>query len=107
MPPDEGDLAYLWDMLQAANEMQGMLEGHDLTSFLGDCVLLRAIERSVEIIDEAAHRVSVSYQQDHPEIPWREIICQRNILVHEYGQIDHPLLYKIAVEDIPELNCRL
>jgi len=39
----------------------------------------------------------------HPEIPWREIIGQRNILAHEYGQIDHELLYKTASEDIPAL----
>ena len=39
----------------------------------------------------------------HPEIPWRNIIGQRNILAHEYGQIDHELLYKTAVQDIPAL----
>lgn len=57
----------------------------------------------MEIIGEAARRVSASYMAAHPEIPWRMIIGQRNILVHEYGQIDHELLYKTAVEDIPAL----
>jgi hypothetical protein len=79
--------------LQAAREVEEMLGNHDLARFLGDLVLLRAIERGVEIIGEAARRVSAPYMADHPEIPWRSIIGQRNILAHEYGQIDHELLY--------------
>ena len=80
-----------------------MMQHHDLAAFLGNLMLLRAIERSVEIIGEAARRVSVIYQNAHPEIPWRAIIGQRNILAHEYGRIDHALLYKTAVEDVPLL----
>jgi len=80
-----------------------MLEGRDLATFLADRVLLRAIERGVEILGEAARLVSAAYKDAHPEVPWRLIIGQRNILAHEYGQIDHELLYKTAAEDIPVL----
>lgn len=103
MRPEDRDAAYLWDMLQAAKEVEGMLKDRDLAAFLADRVLLRAIERGVEIIGEAARRVSASYVAAHPEIPWRTLIGQRSILAHEYGQIDHELLYKTAVEDIPAL----
>ena len=103
MQPEEKDSAYLWDMLQAAKEVESMLEEYDLSAFLGDRVLLRAIERGVEILGESARRVSTTCREDHTEIPWREIIGQRNILAHEYGQIDHELLYKTATEDIPEI----
>ena len=107
MQPDERDPAYLWDMLEAAREVEAMLDGRALDDFLADRMLLRAIERSIEIIGEAARRVSKPYQESHPEIPWRRIIGQRNILAHEYGQIDHALLYKTATEDIPELIAQL
>ena len=103
MLPEEKDAAYLWDMLQAANEVQYMLEEYGLPAFLADRVLLRAIERCVEILGESARHVSMTYRNEHTEIPWREIIGQRNILAHEYGQIDHELLYKTATEDIPNL----
>lgn len=103
MQPEDRDPAYLWDMLQAAREVESMLDDYDLTAFLADRVLLRAVERSVEIMGEAARCVSSTYQDTHPEIPWREIIGQRNILAHKYGQIDHELLYKTAIEDIPAL----
>lgn len=103
MQLEERDAAYLWDMLQAAKEVDQMLGDYDLSAFLADLVMMRAIERGVEIIGESARRVSTSFQEQHPEIPWREIIGQRNILAHEYGQIDHELLFKTAVEDIPAL----
>jgi uncharacterized protein with HEPN domain len=66
MQPEERNPAYLWDMLQAAREVESMLGAH-------------------------------------PEIPWREVIGQRNILAHEYGHIDYELLYKTATEDVPIL----
>jgi len=107
MQPEDRDPAYLWDMLQAAKEVESMLVDFDLARFLSDRVILRAVERSVEIIGEAARRVSVAYTTAHPEIPWRQVIGQRNILAHEYGQIDHELLYKTAVKDIPALITQL
>ena len=103
MQPEERDAAYLWDMLQAAKEVESMLENHDLPTFLNDRVLVRALERGIEIIGEAARRVSTSFMDSHPEIPWRRIIGQRNILAHEYGQVDHELLYKTVIDDVPEL----
>ena len=103
MLPEERDPAYLWDMLEAAREVETMLKDRDMAAFLADRVLLRATERCIEIIGAAARRVSTAYTTAHVEIPWRNIIGQRNILAHEYGQIDHELLYKTAAEDIPRL----
>ena len=103
MQPDDRDAAYLWDMQQAAKEVVDMLDDYDLAAFLHDTIRMRAVERTLEIIGESARRVSESFQAAHSEIPWREIIGQRNILAHEYGQIDHELLYNTAVKDIPAL----
>ena len=107
MQPEERDPAYLWDMREAAMEVEAMLQGRELDQFLADRILLRAIERGNEIIGEAARRVSAPYMDAHPEIPWRKIIGLRNILAHEYGQIDHALLYKTVVEDITILITQL
>lgn len=103
MQPEERDHAYLWDMLETAREVESMLAQYDLSAFLADRIMVRAIERTVEIIGESARRVSPGYQDSHPEIVWREIIGLRNILANEYGQIDHELLYKTATEDMPAL----
>lgn len=103
MQPEERDTAYLWDMLSAAREVQEILQGVPLTEFRNRLVILRATERCIEIIGEAARRVSKSTQESLKDIPWSDIVGQRNILAHEYGQIDHELLYRTANEDIPVL----
>lgn len=103
MQPEDRDAAYLWDMREAAREVVEMTAGLSLVDFLANRMLMRATERSVEIIGEAARRVSNDFAAAHSEIPWRQIIGQRNILAHEYGQIDHELLFRTATEDIPGL----
>lgn len=103
----ERDPAYLWDMLEVAKEAVLMLDNYDLPAFMADRIMIRATERNVELIGEAARRVSVNFQNAHPKIPWRDIIGQRNILAHEYGQIDHELLFKTVVDDIPTLIVQL
>ncbi len=103
MQPEERDAAHLWDMLQAAKEVEEMMDDHELAAFLENIVLVRALERCIEIIGEAAKRVSSSFMSSHQQIPWSEIIDQRNILAHEYGRIDYEMLYKTAINDIPEL----
>ncbi len=103
MQPDERNAAYLWDMLEAAREVIDCTRGVSFEHFMANRVLMRATERSVEIIGEAARHVSPEFIAAHPEIPWRQIIGQRNILAHEYGQIDHEMLFKTATLDVPAL----
>jgi len=103
MQPDDRDAAHVWDMLQVVEEMEEMIGDSDLAAFLGNRMLMRAIERNLEIVGEAARRVSSDFRATHASIPWRQIIGQRNILAHEYGQIDHELLFRTASEDVPEL----
>jgi uncharacterized protein with HEPN domain len=107
MLPEERDAAYLWDMLSAAREVGDMLKGLTLEQFQAQRVLMRATERCIEIIGEAARRVSSTTRQLHTEIPWSDLVGQRNILAHEYGQIDYELLYKTATEDVPALAALL
>ena len=68
---------------------------------------MRAIERNLEFIGEAARRISEGFRTTHADIPWRQVIGQRNILAHEYGQIDHELLFRTANEDVPALAVAL
>jgi uncharacterized protein with HEPN domain len=103
MLPEERDAAHLWDMLSAAREVRTMLQKVSLEQFQSALIIMRATERCIEIIGEAARRVSKTTQQLQIEIPWSDLIGQRNILAHEYGQIDHELLYKTATEDVPKL----
>ncbi len=70
-------------------------------------MLQRAVERSVELIGEAAKRVSPAFQEAHPEVPWRGIVSQRNVLAHDYADIEHQLLWTLATEHLPPLIAQL
>jgi uncharacterized protein with HEPN domain len=103
MQPDERDAAYLWDMLDSARALRDFAANVSFHSYAQDKKLQFAIERALEIIGEAARRVSETYRQTHPEIPWQSIIAQRNVLAHEYGEIKQELIWRVATIRIPEL----
>ena len=103
MPPEDRDFAYLWDMLDAARAAVEIAANISLEALAADRMRMLALERVLEIIGEAARRVSESYRDAHPTIPWRAIIGQRNIIAHEYGSIDHPRLIETVKRDLPAL----
>jgi len=103
MPPDTADASYLWDMLDAAQAVTQFVAGRSLEDYLDNRMLRGAVERHIEIIGEAARKVSAPFQQAHPEIPWRKIVVQRHVLAHEYGEIEHELIWKVATVHVPEL----
>jgi len=104
MKPESRDQAYLWDMLQAADEARALCDGFTVEPIQGDRRTLLALERLMELIGEAARRVSDEFQRAHPEIAWRKIIGLRNVLAHEYGRIDHRRLFIAATEDTATLS---
>jgi len=103
MPADKDDLAYLWDMVTAANAVVAFVQGRTLAEYVANLMLRSAVERQVEIIGEAARRVSKEFQDAHPEIPWRLIQAQRHVLAHDYGEIKHDRLWRVADEHVPAL----
>jgi uncharacterized protein with HEPN domain len=66
-------------------------------------MLRSAVERQIEIIGEAARRVSKEFQDAHAEILWRPIQAQRHVLAHDYGEIKHDRIWRVAEKHIPEL----
>jgi len=107
MLPEKADVAYLWDMWDAAQAIQEFVSGKTFHHYQHDRMLRGAIERHLEIIGEAANRVSLDCRANHPEIPWRRIISQRHVIAHEYGEIKHELIWKVATVNIPELIAQL
>jgi len=84
-----------------------MLGGVTRERFESDQFVQLSVERLLLNIGEAARRVSIELRNNHPEIPWAQIIAQRNVLVHEYGEIRPELVWLTAVRDVPELLRRL
>ena len=103
MPSEERDPAYLWDMLDAARTVREFTADVSPEDFLKDRKLQLGVERAIQIIGEAARKVSGHTKGANPEIPWQAMIGQRNVLAHEYGRIDHKKLWTTATTDIPDL----
>jgi uncharacterized protein with HEPN domain len=77
--------------------------GIDRDAYLRDIQLRRSVERSVQLIGEAAKHVSSAFREAHPEIPWRKIIAQRNVLVHEYSDLVDELIWNLVERELPLL----
>lgn len=62
-----------------------------------------AVLKALETIGEAAAKVSIHQQIEHPEIPWREIIGLRHKLVHDYFEVDLKKIWETLQVDLPQL----
>jgi hypothetical protein len=58
------------------------------------------------LIGEAAAAVSAELRVDYPEVPWRDLVGMRNILVHAYRRVNVDLLWR-AVERLPEIEAQI
>jgi uncharacterized protein with HEPN domain len=101
------EIGSLWDMLVAALAVESFVHGRDFEQYLNDLLLRSAVEQQIEIIGEAARRVSNEFQAAHPEIAWRPIRAQRHVLAHEYGEIRHDRIWRVATIHVPELIAQL
>lgn len=72
-----------------------------------DRVLNLALTRLLEVLGEAATRVSPELRERHSGIPWQQIIGLRNRLIHAYDQVDLEILWEIVSEDLPPLSGKL
>jgi len=107
MRPEDRDAGYLWDMLQTAREARELMQGVTLETLLSDIRTQRALERTLEIIGEAAGQISEPMRATHPEVPWIAIIGQRNVIAHKYAVIDYGRLFTTVTNDIPTLILNL
>ncbi len=66
--------------------------------------IYRAVERNIEIIAEAVKHFPPGVLEEHPEIPWRDIVDTRNIIAHLYEGVDEDILWDIVRSHIPPLK---
>jgi len=101
------DAVSLKDMLDHASEAVELLGDMKREKLAKNRVLQLALTRLVEIIGEAANRISKATQQKYEDIPWAQIISMRNRLIHGYDVIDYDLLYDTVTADLPPLIAAL
>ncbi|PWH18803.1 MAG: hypothetical protein DDG59_05190 [Anaerolineae bacterium] len=90
-------------MLEYARKARNIAMGRRREDLDRDEVLQLALTRAVEVIGEAAGRISDATRNQHSEIPWRDIVGMRNRLIHGYDAVDANLLWDTVTVDLPPL----
>jgi uncharacterized protein with HEPN domain len=97
------DSIRLRHMLDAANESHFFIKEKTRDDLDTDRKLVLALVKSIEIIGEAASKISEECREDISEIPWADIIGMRNRLIHAYFDINLDILWKTVIVDLPPL----
>ena len=90
-------------MLDAAQKALRFTKGKTRRDLDGDEQLVLALTRLIEILGEAAGKVSLEVCERNPAIPWKDIIGTRNRLIHGYDDVNLDILWQILSTDLPTL----
>ncbi len=94
---------FMRHMLDQSIEAVAMAKGKTRADLGKDRKLNLALVRLLEIIGEAANRISKEDQARFPTIPWGEIVSLRNRLIHGYDAVDFDILWQIISKDLLKL----
>ena len=97
------DQAYLFDIVESAQLAVSYVEQITKEEFLSDIKSQDSVIRRLEIIGEAARRISGQTLKAYPDLPWKEMIGMRNFLIHDYDDVDIHIVWKTAKKDLPDL----
>lgn len=97
----------LQDILDAIDRVSSYVEGMTYADFLFDRKTQDAVTRNIEIIGEAARSLSAQFKEEHPDIPWEEIVGMRNVIVHEYFGILPDVVWDVIQNELPPLRSQI
>ena len=98
------DRERLEHMKTAIERILRYTSGKSYEDLVSDDMMYYAVVKNIEIIGEAANMLTPSFQQIHPETPWKMVKGMRNYIVHEYFQIDDIVVWDVVKNNIPELR---
>jgi uncharacterized protein with HEPN domain len=98
MVPDDG--LTLGQMLDTVRRIRGVVRGQTRAAFDADEVRQLALLHLIQMLGEAASRVSAAFREVHPEVPWAQMVGMRNRIVHGYDHVDPDIVWRVATEDV-------
>lgn len=100
----DDDAIRIRHMLDAARETIGFANGRTAEELVKDRMLLLSLVKCIEILGEAASKVTDVTRESLPEIPWRDIVSMRNRLIHGYFDIDTTIVWNTVMSELPQLE---
>jgi len=97
------DHGRLEDILKYAQNVEKIMDGISYDDFTKDIRIYYSVMKNVEVIGEAANMLTRHFRETHAELPWRQIVSMRNVLVHGYAQVSDIDLWQTATNDIHPL----
>lgn len=104
---NKDNTVYLQDILTSINKIENYLKDISNETFLREPMRQDAIIRHLEIIGEAATKISKDFLVQYPHFPIKEAVSMRNFLIHGYDQVDVNVVWKTIQNDIPFLKNQL
>jgi uncharacterized protein with HEPN domain len=103
----DADRNRILHMLEAAQQAVLFIQGRSRSDLDSDAQLRLALLRSLEVLGEAAARVSAELREAHPEIPWRKVANTRNRLIHAYFDVNLDIVWSTVCVAVPDLVPKL
>jgi uncharacterized protein with HEPN domain len=103
MQLNERDLSYLIDIVDCITDINEFTQSIHFSDFEKDKMRKLAVERQLEVIGQAANKISKETQNELKNIPWNNIIGLRNKLAHDYGEILAERIWNISKTSLQEL----
>jgi uncharacterized protein with HEPN domain len=100
-------LEYLRHIKDECEYLTKLRQGLDYDSFVADEDLKRASIRSLEIIGEASKKVPEDFRRKHREIDWRQMAGMRDVLIHDYMDVDYLIVWGVLIRSIPVLLVKI
>lgn len=101
------DLSRLGHMLDSAKEALSFIQSKTREDLHNERQLLLALVRCIEVIGEAASKVSPEFQNRHKDLPWKAMVGMRNRLIHGYFDIDADRVWDTVNNELPPLTEKL
>jgi uncharacterized protein with HEPN domain len=98
------DTLYLGHIRDAIEAIESYMADVNYRQFASNKMMVDAVVRELEIIGEAVGKLSSDFRESHSDVPFRDIIDMRNVLIHDYAGVNTKIVWDTCKNDLPSLK---